>query len=109
MISPARALLIIAVISTVTILTRALPFLFFRKGNVPGAVLYLGKALPPAVMAMLVVYSLRGVSLLAYPYGLPELIAVAVTVALHLYKRNNLVSILGGTAVYMLCVQLFFC
>jgi branched-subunit amino acid transport protein AzlD len=104
-----HALIIIAVVAVVTFATRALPFVFFGgKRPTPKFILYLGKALPSAVMAMLVVYCLKGVSLAAYPYGLPELIAIAVVVALQVWKRNSLISIFSGTAVYMLAVQVIF-
>lgn len=99
----------IAVISLVTILLRALPFLVFSsKEKTPAMVTYLGKVLPYAIMGMLVVYCLKGVDLLGESHGLPELIAVAVTAALHLWRRNTLLSIGAGTAVYMVLVQLVF-
>lgn len=99
----------IVVMAIVTFLTRALPFLMFRKEtNIPRIVVYLGRYLPPAVIAMLIVYCLRGVGF-SNPSGwLPSLIAVAVVIVLHLWKKNNLLSILGGTAVYMLLVQTIF-
>ena len=104
-----RDLLLILVMAVVTFATRLLPFLLFDRGEEPPkAVLYLGRVLPPAIMAILVVYCLRGVSLLTYPYGLPELLAGAAVVGLHLWKKNNLISILGGTALYMVLVQLVF-
>lgn len=104
-----RAIAAIAVMAVVTFLTRALPFLLFGRGNrVPRVVLYLGKYLPPAVIAMLIVYCLRGVSFAAASGWLPSLIAVAAVVALHLWKKNNLLSILGGTVLYMVLVQLVF-
>ena len=68
----------------------------------------LGRLLPPAMMGLLVVYSLRNTDLLTGSHGLPEAIAVAVTAGLHLWKRSTLLSILAGTAVYMLLVQLVF-
>ena len=103
------ALLIIAAVALSTFATRVFPFLFFRNGKpTPKVILYLGRVLPPAVMSMLIVYCLRSVSFLAFPFGLPEIIAVAVVVLLHLWKRNNLISILGGTAVYMILVQFVF-
>lgn len=104
-----KALLIIFIIAAVTFLTRVLPFLVFRDtANTPKAVLYLGKVLPPATMAMLIVYCLRSTQLLSWPFGLPELIAVAAVVGLHLWKRNNLISICGGTLLYMVLVQAVF-
>ncbi len=92
-----------------TILTRFLPFWLFPEGReTPAYIRYLGTVLPYAVMAMLVVYCLKGATPLYDPYGLPELIGVLATAGLHLYKRNTLISIAGGTAVYMLMVQCVF-
>ena len=92
-----------------TMLTRFLPFLVFSpKRPTPKYIQYLGKALPGAIFAMLVVYCLRNVTPLSGSHALPELIAIAVTVGLHLWKRQTLLSIAGGTVVYMLLVQLVF-
>ncbi len=93
-----------------TMLTRFLPFLIFSsKRPTPKYIQYLGQVLPGAIFAMLVVYCLRNVTPLQYSYGLPELIAIAVTIGLHLWKRQMLLSIAGGTVCYMLLVQLVFC
>lgn len=101
--------LLIAVMSAVTALLRFLPFLIFRGGRkTPEYILWMGKALPYAIMGMLVVYCLKSVSLAAAPYGAPEFIACILTAALHVWKRNSLVSIGGGTLCYMLLVQLVF-
>ncbi len=87
-------------------LTRFLPFLVFSSRKpTPPYMQYLGKALPSAIFAMLVVYCLRNVSFLTGNHGLPELLGIAITVALHLWKRNMMISILGGTLVYMICVR----
>lgn len=92
-----------------TMLTRFLPFLVFSpKRSTPKYIQYLGKALPGAIFAMLVVYCLRNVNVLQFSYGLPELIAIAVTIGLHLWKKQMLLSIAGGTVCYMLLVQLVF-
>lgn len=92
-----------------TMTTRFLPFLVFSdKRPTPKYVSYLGKALPAAIFSMLVVYCLQNVSLLTGNHALPELIAIAVTVGLHLWKRQMLLSIAGGTVSYMLLVQLVF-
>lgn len=101
--------LIVAVVALVTIGLRFLPFAIF-SGNkpVPPFVAYLGRVLPYAIMGMLVVYCLRNVSITAAPHGLPELISCALVAILHLWKRNTLISIVGGTACYMLLVQLVF-
>ena len=99
----------IALCAAGTMATRFLPFLAFRSDRpTPKYVQDLGKALPGAIFGMLVVYCLRNVSVLEYSWGLPELIASAVTVGLHLWKRQMLLSIAGGTVVYMLLVQLVF-
>lgn len=99
----------IAVMAAVTFLTRALPFLLFDRGQEPPKViLYLGRVLPPAVMAMLVVYCLRGMEFSNPPGWLPQVIAVAAVVALHRWKRNTLLSIFGGTLLYMALVQAVF-
>ena len=99
----------IAICALGTMATRFLPFLLFSvKRKTPAYVQYLGRVLPAAVFGMLVVYCLKNVSFLAGTHGLPELIAIAATVALHLAFKNMLVSIAGGTVVYMLLVQLVF-
>ena len=104
-----RAIAAIAVMAIVTFLTRALPFMLFGRGNkVPPVVLYLGKYLPPAVIAMLIVYCLRGVSFASASGWAPSLIAAVAVVVLHLWKKNNLLSILGGTVIYMVLVQVVF-
>ena len=92
-----------------TIATRYLPFILFSsKKPTPKYIQYLGKMLPSAAMGLLVIYSYKDVSILGGSHGLPELIATAVIVLLHLWKRQMLVSIAGGTIAYMLLVQLVF-
>lgn len=92
-----------------TMLTRFLPFIIFSsKRPTPAFVKYLGKALPPAIFGMLIVYCLKGVSFATGNHGAPELIAIAITVLLHLLKRQMLLSIAGGTVAYMLLVQLVY-
>jgi len=102
-------LALIAVMTAVTFLTRALPFLLFDRGKAPSkTILYLGRILPPAVMAMLVVYCLRGMDFSAAPGWAPQVIAVAAVTALHRWKHNTLLSIFGGTLLYMFLVQAVF-
>ena len=99
----------IAVAALVTAATRFLPFLIFRDGKkTPRIIVYLGKVLPCAIMGMLVVYCLKDVHFLAAPYGIPELLGCAAVAVLHLWKRNTLLSIGGGTVFYMLLLQLVF-
>ena len=99
--------ILVAVMSAVTVLLRALPFLVFRK-KVPAYVSYLGRVLPPAIIGMLVIYCLKDTTVTAAPFGAPELIAGALVVILQAWKRSTLLSILSGTAVYMLLIQLVF-
>ena len=99
--------ILVAVMSAVTVLLRVLPFLVFRK-KVPAYVSYLGRVLPPAIIGMLVIYCLKDTTVTAAPFGAPELIAGALVVILQAWKRNALLSILSGTAVYMLLIQLVF-
>ena len=109
MLSPAGAVAAIAVMAVITFLTRALPFLLFDRGeSPPKLVLYLGRVLPPAIIAMLIIYCLRGVSFLTPGGWAPQLLCVGVVVALHLWKHNNLLSIFGGTVLYMVLVQAVF-
>ncbi len=89
-----------------TMLTRFLPFLVFGRGKETSKyVQYLGKALPAAVFGLLVVYCLKDVNILAGNHGIPEAIAILVVVLLHLWKKQMLLSIAGGTVCYMLLVQ----
>ena len=102
-------LTMIAVMTLVTMLTRFLPFLIFTEHRkTPNLILYLGKVLPCAIMGMLVVYCLKDVSVLSFPFGLPEVLGITAVAALHLWKRNSLLSIGVGTVFYMVLVQLVF-
>ncbi len=103
-----HAIIAIVIMAGVTFLLRSLPFLIFSGGKTPPFIEYLGKYLPFAIIGMLVVYCLKDVRPLAYPYGLPELIAVLIVALLHIWKRNTLLSIVSGTVAYMLLVQLVF-
>ncbi|MDD6683557.1 MAG: branched-chain amino acid transporter permease [Clostridiales bacterium] len=102
-------LLTILLCALATILTRFLPFFIFsEKRKTPPFIQYLGRALPAAIFGMLVVYCLKNVNFLAGSHGVPEAIGIAVTVLLHLWKRQMLLSIAGGTVCYMLLVQFLF-
>ena len=99
--------IMIVVCTLVTMLTRFFSFLIFNEHRkTPEIVLYLGKVLPCAIMGMLVVYCLKDVHPLSYPYGIPELLAIALVAVLHIWKRNSLLSIGVGTVFYMILVQL---
>ena len=97
----------IALCAAGTMLTRFLPFIIFREGRpVPRFVQYLGKALPLATFALLIVYCLKDADVAAPPHGIPELASIAATVAAHLWRRSMLLSIVAGTACYMLLLRL---
>lgn len=99
----------VAMIAGVTALLRFAPFLIFRENRrTPALLEYLGRVLPYAIMGMLVVYCLKATDLTASPFGIPELLSCAVVAALHIWKRNTLLSIGAGTVFYMLLVQLVF-
>ena len=107
--TPMRAAAAIAVMALVTFLTRALGFLLFgRGGNPPRIILYLGQYLPPAVIAMLIVYCLRNMSFSAPAGWAPAVIASVAVAVVHVWKRNNMLSIVGGTLLYMALVQFIF-
>lgn len=98
----------VAVIALVTMGLRFLPFIIFRGRETPKFIAYLGKVLPFAIMGMLVIYCLRGISFAAMPFGIPEIAACALVAVLHIWKRNTLLSIISGTVFYMVLVQIVF-
>lgn len=107
--SVAQQIITIAMVVLATMLTRFLPFIVFPSGkSTPKYIQYLGKVLPAAVFGLLVIYCLKNVDVMTGSRGLPELISIAVVTGLHLWKRNMLISIAGGTLCYMLLVQLVF-
>lgn len=100
---------IVIVVALFTILTRAIPFLLLGgKKEIPPAIQYLGRVLPPAIMAILVVYCLKGINFTVGSRGIPELLSVVLVAVLHLWKRNTLLSIGVGTIFYMISVQVIF-
>lgn len=101
-----QQIITIAMVVLGTMLTRFLPFIVFPKGKeTPKYIQYLGKVLPSAVFGLLIVYCLKNVDILSGTHGIPELIAISVVVALHLWKRQMLLSIAAGTVCYMVLVQ----
>lgn len=103
------AILALFVSGGVTLLIRAFPFLLFgRNRDLSPNINYLGNVLPFAAMGILIVYCLRNVDWLQFSYGLPELLAILVVSILHIWKRNNLISIGVGTVFYMILVQQVF-
>ena len=108
-LTPAQTIVMILAVAAGTQLTRWLPFWLFPENKEPPAIVtYLGRVLPAATMGLLVVYCLKGVSWVSAPHGIPELLSVAVVAALHHWKGNVLLSIAGGTALYMVLVQMVF-
>lgn len=108
MINTVHSLLLIAVMAGVTAALRFLPFIIFRSGHIPKALMYLGNVLPGAIIGMLVVYCFKTTTVIAYPHALPELIAAVVVVGLYVWKKNVLISVGVGTVLYMVLVQVVF-
>jgi len=104
-----HSVLIVVVATVITALLRMLPFFIFGGDKeTPQYITYLGKVLPYAIMGMLVVFCLKEVSVISYPFGIPELISCMLVAVLHIWKENTLFSIVSGTVCYMLLVQLVF-
>ena len=104
-----ESLFIILVVAAMTFFARLVPFLFFDNNKpTPKVILYLGQALPYGIMVLLVVYCLKGIGFSAPSLWLPEVISVAVVILLHVWKKNNLLSIISGTALYMVLIQFVF-
>lgn len=109
MMTLTQQIIVIAAVIAGTVITRFLPFLLFPAGKqTPRYIQYLGKVLPAAVFGLLIVYCLKNVSVFSGSHGIPELAAIAVVILLHLWKRQMLLSIAGGTVCYMLLVQFIF-
>ncbi len=107
-LSVTESILIIAVCTICTLFERAFPFLIFRGKEVPEIVRYLGRVLPMAIMATLVMYCLKGISFASVSGFAPMLLASVATALLHLWKGNTMLSIFGGTILYMVLVQAVF-
>jgi branched-subunit amino acid transport protein AzlD len=105
----AQLFLFFGLVSLGTVFTRALPFILFPENKkIPKYIKYLSDVLPYTIIGMLVVYCLKDVSFTLQPYALPELISIAVLTGLHLWKRNTLLSIGIGSAVYIILIQYVF-
>lgn len=102
-----RLLMAILVMTSITVLTRAAPFLFFSRGKPPAFLSYLQVYVPPVIMTLLVLGALKDVPFKEAPFGIPALAGVALSALLHLWKRNVLLSIAGATALYMVLIRLF--
>lgn len=104
-----HAIIVIAVMGLAVLATRIVPVLIFGRGEkVPEFILYLGRVVPYTAMGLLIVYCLRDMPLLEAPYGLPEIISLAVVTGTYLWKRNTILSVVIGTVLYMFLVQSIF-
>lgn len=104
-----HAALVILIMGMVTLATRILPVLIFGRGErVPDYIMYLGRVVPYTAMGLLIVYCLKDVSVMEGSHGLPELIALAVVSGTYLWKRNTIFSVVVGTVLYMVLVQMVF-
>ena len=104
-----HAIIVIAVMGLAVLATRIVPVLIFGRGEkVPEFILYLGRVVPYTAMGLLIVYCLRDMPLLEAPYGLPEIISLAVVTGTYLWKRNTILSVVTGTVLYMFLVQSIF-
>lgn len=96
------ALLATLVAALVIFATRLFPFALFSRREPPPILRFVEKYIPPMIMAILLVYCLKDVDFLHRPFGLPQLVALAVTSITHIWKANAMVSIFGGTIVFMI-------
>lgn len=104
-----QQIITVAMVVLATMLTRFLPFVLFPEGRpTPKYIQYLGKVLPSAVFGLLIIYCLKNVSIFTGSHGIPEFLSILAVVFLHLWKRQMLLSIAGGTILYMVLVQLVF-
>lgn len=104
-----HAMIVIAVMGLAVLATRIVPVLIFGRGEkVPEFILYLGRVVPYTAMGLLIVYCLRDMPVLEAPHGLPELISLAAVTVTYLWKRNTIMSVVIGTALYMFLMQSVF-
>ena len=104
-----ESIIFFVIISLTTMLIRVLPFLLFPENKeTPKYITYLGNVLPYTIISMLVIYCIKDISFIQSPYGLPEVISIAVIAILHVWKSNTFLSIGAGTVTYMLLVQFIF-
>jgi len=109
MIGIKESIILITVMAITTFGTRVIPFIIFPSGKkTPEIITYLGKVLPYAIIGMLIIYCLKSISITRNPHGLPEFIAILFVVIVHKWKHNLLLSIGGGTILYMVLIQCIF-
>lgn len=101
-----KLILVILLMSAITFATRALPFIFFQKRKPPRFLSMIEEQIPPAIMVILVFFSVKDAQIAAWPYGIPHLAGIAVVIALQIWRRNAMLSIIAGTACYMALIRL---
>ena len=101
------ALIVIALCACIVFFERSLPWLIFGRKKMPTVVKKLGDLLPSAMMVILVVYSLKGLTNTSFHEGFSLIFASLFTAVFHYYKRNQILSVFMGTAVYMILYNLF--
>ncbi len=107
-LTPGQSFIIIIAIAITTFITRVIPFIVFPANKeTPKFISYLGKVLPYSAIGMLVIYCLKDVSFKQTDFWLPEFISILVIILLHKWKKSTLISIGGGTILYMVIVQVF--
>lgn len=106
MITNSQAIILIAVATIATFLTRSLPFIFLNKHRSNKYIVYLGKVLPFSIIGLLMIYSVKEINFMVMPFALPEIIAIVATALIHRFFRNNLISIGLGTAIYLIIVNI---
>ncbi|MPW25712.1 branched-chain amino acid transporter AzlD [Alkalibaculum sp. M08DMB] len=109
MLTNSNLIITIIIMATTTFFTRLVPFIIFPSNKeTPKYILYLGDVLPYSIIGMLIIYCLKNISLLTFPYGMGEIIAILFVIIVHVWKKNTLLSICGGTILYMFLVQTIF-
>ena len=101
-----KLVLVILLMSAITFATRALPFIFFQNRKPPRFLAMIEEQIPPAIMVILVFFSVKDAQISIWPYGMPQLAGIAVVIALQLWRRNPMLSILAGTACYMALIRI---
>lgn len=84
---------------------RSLPWLAFGKREMPPLIKKLSDLLPPALMAILVVYGLKSLTTSDFHTSVAMIIASIFTAIIHIYKKNQILSVFLGTAVYMILLN----
>ncbi|OED29761.1 branched-chain amino acid transporter permease [Methanosphaera sp. WGK6] len=104
-----QEIIIILVASLATLITRFLPFIFFRSDDkTPAYIKYMGNVLPSSVFGLIVIYALRNTTILTGSHGIPEAIGIIITIILYYWKHDMIIPIVGGTISYMILIQFIF-